>query len=40
MQRRGQELKEELTDVQFLERIGVVALANMVCRLEVVLGTA
>jgi alkylhydroperoxidase family enzyme len=36
-QRRGRELRTRLTNAQFLETVGIAALANMVCRLELVL---
>lgn len=36
-QRRGRELREHLSSEQFLETVGIAALANMVCRLPLVL---
>jgi alkylhydroperoxidase family enzyme len=39
-QRRGRELRTRLTNGQFLETVGIAALANMVCRLELVLDMA
>ncbi|MFT4570286.1 MAG: alkylhydroperoxidase family enzyme [Hyphomicrobiaceae bacterium] len=36
-QRRGRDLGERLSNKQFLETVGIAALANMVCRLELVL---
>jgi len=39
-QRRGRELRAHLTNAQFLETVGIAALANMICRLELVLDVA
>lgn len=39
-QRRGRELRSQLTNGQFLEAVGIAALANMVCRLGLVLDMA
>lgn len=39
-QRRGRELRARLTNAQFLETVGIAALANMVCRLPLVLDVA
>ena len=36
-QRRGRELRAQLTNAQFLETVGIAALANMVCRIPLVL---
>lgn len=36
-QKRGRELRSRLTNEQFLETVGIAALANMVCRLPLVL---
>lgn len=39
-QRRGRELRAQLSNEQFLETVGIAALANMVCRLPLVLDAA
>ena len=39
-QRRGQELRTRLQSAAFVETVGAAALANMVCRLALVLDTA
>lgn len=38
VQRRGRTLRAQLTNAQFLETVGIAALANMVCRLSTALG--
>ena len=40
LQRRGRALRSRLTNAQFLETVGVAALANMVCRLSMALDDA
>ncbi len=40
IQRRGREVRAVLSEEQFLELIGVATLANMVCRLAIVLNDA
>jgi alkylhydroperoxidase family enzyme len=39
-QRRGRELRTQMTNEQFLETVGIAALANMVCRLPLVIDVA
>jgi AhpD family alkylhydroperoxidase len=40
IQRRAKEVREQLSDPQFLELVGIAALANMLCRLEIVADAA
>ncbi len=40
VQRRGRTLRSKLTNAQFLETVGIAALANMVCRLSLALDEA
>jgi AhpD family alkylhydroperoxidase len=37
IQRRGSELRERITEEQFIETVGICALANMICRLAIAL---
>lgn len=37
IQRRGRELRERISEAQFVETVGIAALANMVCRLAIAL---